>query len=208
MKNVHVFVPVFLYVVTMLIFQDKRISSSEKWCNYFVPFFLKMPKIWVGQTTVNGEKKRMALPGRIIDPLLASGLCTTNNMTEPTRAIAVCISDSVVHRNGGGFFFVGGGGGRKPMVRCQAKRTRGKLPSHKVLRSYHTFKDGARSVPFNQSDLRSGVFFVFFFLSPRLSNEKGRGTSDRRLFNQVRVRYRIINVQSCISYGNKSVFLY
>ena len=33
MKNVHVFVPVFLYAVTMLIFQIKRIISSEKWCN-------------------------------------------------------------------------------------------------------------------------------------------------------------------------------
>ena len=38
MKNVHVFVPVFLYAVTMLIFQIKRIISSEKWCNYVVPF--------------------------------------------------------------------------------------------------------------------------------------------------------------------------
>ena len=27
--------------------------------SYF--FFLKMPKIWVGRTTVNGEKKMMAL---------------------------------------------------------------------------------------------------------------------------------------------------
>ena len=51
-KNVHVFVPVFLFPVTMLI-------SSEKWCNYVVTlfFFLKMPKIWVGRTTVNKEKK-------------------------------------------------------------------------------------------------------------------------------------------------------
>ena len=43
----------------MLIFQIKRIISSEKWCNYFVTFFflLKMSKIWVGWTMVNGEKK-------------------------------------------------------------------------------------------------------------------------------------------------------
>ena len=63
MKNVHVFVPVFLYAVTMLIFQIKRIISSEKWCNYVVTFFffLKMAKIWVGQTTVNGEKKEDGL---------------------------------------------------------------------------------------------------------------------------------------------------
>ena len=39
MKNVHVFVPVFLYAVTMLIFQIKRIISREKWCNYVITFF-------------------------------------------------------------------------------------------------------------------------------------------------------------------------
>ena len=61
MKNVHVFVPVFLYAVTMLIFQIKRIISSEKWFNYVVTFFLKMPKIWVGRTTLNGEKKEDSL---------------------------------------------------------------------------------------------------------------------------------------------------
>ena len=38
MKNVHVSVPVFLYAVTKLIFQIKRIFSSEKWCNYVVTF--------------------------------------------------------------------------------------------------------------------------------------------------------------------------
>ena len=56
-------VPVFLYAVTMLIFQIKRIISCEKRLNYVVTFFflLKMPKIWVGWTTVNGEKKGMAL---------------------------------------------------------------------------------------------------------------------------------------------------
>ena len=32
------FVPVFLYAVTILIFQIKRIISSEKWCNYVVTF--------------------------------------------------------------------------------------------------------------------------------------------------------------------------
>ena len=63
-KNVPVFVPVFLYAVTMLIFQMKRIISSEKWLNYVVTFFfffLKMPKIWVGRTTLNGEKKEDGL---------------------------------------------------------------------------------------------------------------------------------------------------
>ena len=39
-KNVPVFVPVFLYAVTnMLIFQIERIISSEKWFNYIVTFF-------------------------------------------------------------------------------------------------------------------------------------------------------------------------
>ena len=58
-KNAPVFVPVFLYAVTILIFQTKRIISNEKWFNYVnsLPFFLKMPKIWVGRTTPNGEKK-------------------------------------------------------------------------------------------------------------------------------------------------------
>ena len=45
----------------MLIFQMKRITLSEKWFNYVVTFFfLKMRKIWVGRTTLKGEKKRMA----------------------------------------------------------------------------------------------------------------------------------------------------
>ena len=44
----------------MLIFQIKRIISSEKWCNYVVTSS-KTPKIWVGWTTVNGEKKEDGL---------------------------------------------------------------------------------------------------------------------------------------------------
>ena len=38
-KNVPVFIPVFLYAVTMLMFQIKRIISSEKWFNYIMTFF-------------------------------------------------------------------------------------------------------------------------------------------------------------------------
>ena len=57
-KNVPVFVPVFLYPVTMLNFRMKRIISSEKRLNSVVALFvLKMPKIWVGRTTVNWGKK-------------------------------------------------------------------------------------------------------------------------------------------------------
>ena len=64
-KSVHVFVPVVLFAVTMLIFQIKRIMSSVKWFNYIVTFFFfLMPKIWVGRTTLKGEEKRMALAVR------------------------------------------------------------------------------------------------------------------------------------------------
>ena len=58
-KNAPVFVPVFLYAVTMLIFQTKRIISNEKWFNYVdsLLFSFLMPKIWVGQTMLNGQKK-------------------------------------------------------------------------------------------------------------------------------------------------------
>ena len=58
LKNVPVFVPVFLFIVTVLTFQIKRIISSEKWFNYGVTsffLFLKIPKIWVGRTTLNEE---------------------------------------------------------------------------------------------------------------------------------------------------------
>ena len=54
--------PVLLYAVTMLIFQIKRIISSEKWFTYVDTFFFwKMPKIWVGRTTLNGEKNEDCL---------------------------------------------------------------------------------------------------------------------------------------------------
>ena len=47
-----------MLLMTMRIFQIKRIISSEKRFNYVVTFFfLKMTKIWVGQTTLNGEKR-------------------------------------------------------------------------------------------------------------------------------------------------------
>ena len=61
-RNVHVFVPVVLCPVSMPIFQIKRIISREKWFHYVVTFFfLKMPKIWVGRTTPNGEKRENGL---------------------------------------------------------------------------------------------------------------------------------------------------
>ena len=67
-KNVYVFVPVFLYAVTMLIFHIKKLFEVK---NGLTTSLLKMPTIWVGRTTLNGEKKRMAcllittaLPGK------------------------------------------------------------------------------------------------------------------------------------------------
>ena len=57
MKNVHVFVPVFLYAVTMLIFQIKRIISSEKWCNYIVSFFFFENAKNLGRSD-NGKQKK------------------------------------------------------------------------------------------------------------------------------------------------------
>ena len=46
MKNVHVFVPVFLYAVTKLIFQIKRIILSEKGCNCVVTLIFENTKNW------------------------------------------------------------------------------------------------------------------------------------------------------------------
>ena len=46
-----------MLLITMCIFQIKRIISSEKWFNYVVTFFMKMTRIWVGRTTLNEEKK-------------------------------------------------------------------------------------------------------------------------------------------------------
>ena len=62
MKNVHVFVPVFLYAVTMLIFQIKRIISSEKWLNYVVTvFFFENAKNLGRSDDAKRRKKRDGL---------------------------------------------------------------------------------------------------------------------------------------------------
>ena len=57
-KNVPVFVPVFLYAVTMLIFQIKRIISSEKWFNYAVTFFFANAKNLGRSDDAKQRKKR------------------------------------------------------------------------------------------------------------------------------------------------------
>ena len=53
-----------MLLMTMRIFQIKRIISSEKWFNYVFTFFFENDKNWVGQTTLNGEKKRNGLKER------------------------------------------------------------------------------------------------------------------------------------------------
>ena len=60
-KNVPVFVPVFLYAVTMLIFQNKRIISSEKRLNYVVTFFFEDAKNLGRSDDSKWRKKGMAL---------------------------------------------------------------------------------------------------------------------------------------------------
>ena len=50
-------VPVFVYAATTLIFQLKRIQVKNGLTISLLFFFLKMPKIWVGRTTLNGEKE-------------------------------------------------------------------------------------------------------------------------------------------------------
>ena len=65
------FLFLFLYAVTMFIYQIKRIISSEKWLNYF--FFLKIPKIWVGRATLNGEKNAGMVLQTNVQKILKSG---------------------------------------------------------------------------------------------------------------------------------------
>ena len=72
----------YLYAVTMLIFQIKRIISSEKWSNYVATFFfLKMPKIWVGRTTVKGEKKEDGLSLLACENIRFSSLFAAGNVS-------------------------------------------------------------------------------------------------------------------------------
>ena len=62
-KNVPVFVPVFLYADNMLIFQINRIISSEKWFNYEATFFFVENARSLGRSddAKRRKKKRMAL---------------------------------------------------------------------------------------------------------------------------------------------------
>ena len=54
----------FLLFSVMLVCPFFRLKEyfKRKWFNYVVTFFfLKMPKIWVGRTTPNGEKRENGL---------------------------------------------------------------------------------------------------------------------------------------------------
>ena len=57
--NVPVFVPSFLYAVTMLISRLKELFPTLT--KSLLCFFLKTPKIWVSRTTLNGVKKEDGL---------------------------------------------------------------------------------------------------------------------------------------------------
>ena len=57
-KNVPVFVLVFLNAVTMLIFRLKELFQGKNGLTTsLLLFFLKMSKLWLGRTTLNGGKK-------------------------------------------------------------------------------------------------------------------------------------------------------
>ena len=74
-KYVPVLAPVFLYVVTMLIFQIKRIISSEKWFNYVVPFFFFENAKNLGRSDDGrlSEKKKMASRRKAVDVINGIG---------------------------------------------------------------------------------------------------------------------------------------
>ena len=56
------FVPVFLYAVTMLIFQIKRIISSKKWFNYVVTFFFFENAKTLGRSDDGKQRKKRGWP--------------------------------------------------------------------------------------------------------------------------------------------------
>ena len=60
-KNVPVFVPVFLYAFTLLIFQIKRIFQVKNGLTTLLLFFFENAENLVSRTTLNGEKKEDGL---------------------------------------------------------------------------------------------------------------------------------------------------
>jgi len=61
-KNFHVFVPVFSMLLLCSFFRLKELFQVKNGVTtLLLHFFWKMPKILVGRTTVNGEKKEDGL---------------------------------------------------------------------------------------------------------------------------------------------------
>ena len=90
MKNVHAFVPVFLYAVTMLIFQIKRIISSKKWYNYVVTFFFENAQnLGRSDDGKRREKKRMALAKKKNQTYSRSNLGRSQNASGESCAISL-----------------------------------------------------------------------------------------------------------------------
>ena len=73
MKNVPVFVPVFFYAVTMLIFQFKRTILSEKWFNYVVFFCFENTKN-LGRLDDAKRKKKRGWPNSLLESLIKNEL--------------------------------------------------------------------------------------------------------------------------------------
>ena len=74
-KNVLVFVPVFLYVVTMLNFEIKRIISSKKRLNYVVTFFFFENAKNLDRSDDSKRRKKRGWPNvqfKRIKPLLSN----------------------------------------------------------------------------------------------------------------------------------------
>ena len=75
----------FLYAVTMLIFQIKRIISSEKWFNYVVTFFFsKMPKKLGRSDDGKRRKKKDGLRRDKRAPLTRRFICLRRRRSEPS----------------------------------------------------------------------------------------------------------------------------
>ena len=81
----------------MLIFQIKRIISSEKWFNYVATFFFKMPKIWVGRTTLNREKFEELVSKTLLRSKLSESSLLKNESGSCFERNAFCQKETASH---------------------------------------------------------------------------------------------------------------